>query len=435
MTTNHASSTDVRELQARERRARAIIEGTRIGTWEWNVQTGETVFNERWANICGYQLSELEPISIQTWLGLAHPDDLGESERLLNEHFAGRLPWYDFKCRMKHKDGHWVWVHDRGQVLEWTDAGEPLMMFGTHADITEEKTNLDRLQQQNSALEILNHLALDPSTDDDARIDKALALATEYLQLPLAIVSEITSRVYSVRYFLAPPDAGLHKDQSFALDDTYCSLLLNKRDSLAISHMARSRFRDHRCYDLFGLESYLAAPVYVGDKLYGTLNFSSPTPREEPFSDIDETFVTLLARWVGAVLERKLSVQMLTKLVDQTPGVLYQYRLWPDGSAAFPFSSPHIRDIYGLESHEIREDASAVFDQIHPDDLSQVAQSIDESANKLSLWQDQYRVRSSTSDTGWRWVEGRASPERMPDDSVIWHGYIADIDEQNLASR
>ncbi|WP_372449318.1 PAS domain-containing sensor histidine kinase [Arsukibacterium indicum] len=118
---------------------RSVLEGTRIGTWQWNVQTGETVFNERWAEIVGYTLDELAPVDINTWLGLAHPDDLPESGRLLELHFAGQLPFYDCKCRMKHKDGHWVWVHDRGRVISWTKDDKPLMMYGTHADITEQK--------------------------------------------------------------------------------------------------------------------------------------------------------------------------------------------------------------------------------------------------------------------------------------------------------
>ena len=47
-----------------------IIWGTNIGTWEWNVQTGETKFNDRWAEIIGYKLVDLEPISIETWLNM-----------------------------------------------------------------------------------------------------------------------------------------------------------------------------------------------------------------------------------------------------------------------------------------------------------------------------------------------------------------------------
>lgn len=136
------------KLAEREMRYRSVLEGTRIGTWEWNVQTGAAVFNERWAQMLGYSLAELAPISIDTWQALAHPDDLAQSGVLLASHFKGELAFYDYQCRMKHKDGHWVWVHDRGRVVTWTANAEPLMMYGTHADITEQKLNEQRVQQQ-----------------------------------------------------------------------------------------------------------------------------------------------------------------------------------------------------------------------------------------------------------------------------------------------
>jgi len=120
-------------------RFESIIEGTHVGTWEWNIQTGETVFNELWAQIVGYTLDELAPVSIKTWEKLSHPVDSVYSNELLRKHFEGELPYYDFDCRMKHKDGHWVWVHDRGRVVTRTDEGKPLMMFGTHSDISKRK--------------------------------------------------------------------------------------------------------------------------------------------------------------------------------------------------------------------------------------------------------------------------------------------------------
>jgi PAS domain S-box-containing protein len=110
------------------------------------VQTGETVFNERWANIVGYTLDELEPISIDTWMNLAHPDDLEESSRRLNECFEKKAEFYEFEARMKHKDGHWVWVYDRGKVFSWTDDGKPLKMYGTHQDITQRKNYEEQLR-------------------------------------------------------------------------------------------------------------------------------------------------------------------------------------------------------------------------------------------------------------------------------------------------
>ena len=422
-----AASEVYTDLKRSERRARAVIDGTKVGTWEWNVQTGETVFNKRWAEICGYRLEELEPVSIQTWRNLAHPEDLAESERLLTALFDGAMDEYDHRCRMRHKDGHWVWVHDRGQVFEWTSDGQPLRMYGTHADISAEMANLEKMQQQNTALSILNDLALDPETDDDTRIRKALKLGADYLDLPLAIVSEITGTVYTVRWFDAPEDAGLSTGQSFSLGDTYCSITVDCDESLSIEHMARSPYRSHRCYNQFGLESYVAAPIYLQNKLFGTLNFSSPTPRFQGFSDTEVTFVTLLARWIAGVIERQMSVQMLTKLVKQTPGMLYQYRLWPDGSSAIPFASPGIRDIFGVSSEDVAEDATPCFGQVHPDDFQSVRESIANSGRNLSVWQQQYRVKS---DGDWRWIEGRATPELLADKSTMWHGYITDIDDK-----
>jgi two-component system cell cycle sensor histidine kinase/response regulator CckA len=129
------------EAALREQRWRleGIIDGARVGTWEWNVQTGEAVFNARWAEIVGHTLEEVQPVSIETWTRLAHPEDLAMVDGLLRRHFAGEVPYYDCECRMRHKDGTWIWVHDRGRVVQWTSDGRPLMMFGTHTDITDRK--------------------------------------------------------------------------------------------------------------------------------------------------------------------------------------------------------------------------------------------------------------------------------------------------------
>ena len=124
-----------------------IVEGTHVGTWEWNVQTGQTVYNGMWARMIGYTLEELAPVSIKTWETLVHPDDLVMSAVLIERHFSGELPYYDYECRMKHKDGHWVWVHDRGCVATHTSDGKPLMMFGTHSDITARRQTEEALRQ------------------------------------------------------------------------------------------------------------------------------------------------------------------------------------------------------------------------------------------------------------------------------------------------
>jgi PAS domain S-box-containing protein len=133
-------------LANEKQRLSSIIKGTNVGTWEWNVQTGETVFNSIWAEILGYTLDELSPVSIDTWRRLIHPDDLIKSKDILEKHFKGELGYYECEARMKHKNGNWVWILDRGIVHKWNNIGKPLLMSGTHQDITKRKLLEENLE-------------------------------------------------------------------------------------------------------------------------------------------------------------------------------------------------------------------------------------------------------------------------------------------------
>lgn len=148
-----------RALDEERERLAAIIDGTGAGTWEWNVQTGETRFNPRWAQIVGTTLDELSPTTIRTWVDLAHPEDMARSSALLQAHFAGDTPAYECEARMRHRDGHWVWVLDRGKVLTRTADGQPEWMFGTHLDITARKLHEDRLRKSEELLNRTGALA------------------------------------------------------------------------------------------------------------------------------------------------------------------------------------------------------------------------------------------------------------------------------------
>jgi len=139
-------------LDENRRQLEMVISATAVGIWDWQIQTGEVVFNERWANIVGYTLQELKPTNIDTWLSLAHPDDLKHSEQLLKQHWYGETKYYVCEARMKHKLGHWIWVYDTGQVVEWQDDGQPKRMIGSHLDITEHKNYETVLKKQEDIL-------------------------------------------------------------------------------------------------------------------------------------------------------------------------------------------------------------------------------------------------------------------------------------------
>ena len=146
-------------LHDEKERLANVLDGTNAGTWELNIETGETVYNERWASIAGFTLQELEPINLNTWRNLVHPDDLKKSDEKLHACFENIENFYDCECRLKHKDGHYVWVLDRGKVISRTEDGKPLLISGTQTDISAIKNAEQAVKEKQALLEtILNSI-------------------------------------------------------------------------------------------------------------------------------------------------------------------------------------------------------------------------------------------------------------------------------------
>lgn len=142
-------------LATHRQRLTYILEGTNAGTWDWNIPSGECVFNDRWAEIMGYSLKELEPIDINTWINNVHPDDLPKANEMLNKVFNKELDYFDVVFRQPHKDGNWVWVNARGKVVDWSEEGKPLRISGTHLDITKQMQAQEELRKHRDHLEQL----------------------------------------------------------------------------------------------------------------------------------------------------------------------------------------------------------------------------------------------------------------------------------------
>ena len=131
----------------KQKKFKLFVESSAAGTWEWHVQTGECTYNEQWAKMLGYTLAELAPISVETCHQLTHPEDAERAGEALERHFLGETVTYEFESRMRHKDGHWVWMYDRGRVLSWLPDGKPEWMFGSNIDISDRKQQEDALRK------------------------------------------------------------------------------------------------------------------------------------------------------------------------------------------------------------------------------------------------------------------------------------------------
>jgi PAS domain S-box-containing protein len=125
-------------LRDSEERKELALRGADLATWDWNLQTGECLHDKRWAEMFGYTLDELEQ-HIRTWENMVHPDDMPLVIEALNAHVEGKTPFYETEHRCRHKSGEWIWVLDKGKVIEWDSNGKALRATGTLQDITKRK--------------------------------------------------------------------------------------------------------------------------------------------------------------------------------------------------------------------------------------------------------------------------------------------------------
>ncbi len=131
--------------------------------------------------------------------------------------------------------------------------------------------------------------------------------------------------------------------------------------------------------------------------------------------------------------ERMRILERVKQVAQHLPGFIYQYHLRNDNTSLFPYASDGIVNIYGITPEEAMRSAQSAFNVLHPDDLNRVSESINKSAKNMTKWQDSYRVILPSGKT--IWVEGNATPSKLEDNSVLWHGYIQDITERKRAEK
>lgn len=152
-----------KEAEEAENKSRLKLEnvliGAKVGTLEWNVQTGEMNFNDVLAHNLGYTVAGLKMLAkkkgADLWKEFTHPDDIPLAGEAIMRHFTGELPYHSVEVRMKHKKGHWIWVRQEGKLMSRTPEGMPLLMFGTHTDISTRKEMEENLRQNEEKYRIL----------------------------------------------------------------------------------------------------------------------------------------------------------------------------------------------------------------------------------------------------------------------------------------
>jgi len=131
---------------------------SRDGLWDWDIKHNTYYFSPRWKETIGYKDDELKN-NLETWQALVHPDDIQQANQEILRNLEGKTDTYEHKHRLRHKDGHWIWVLVRGKTL-FDDIGNPVRMIGTHTDLTTEMNLSNKLSELNHKLETTIEIAI-----------------------------------------------------------------------------------------------------------------------------------------------------------------------------------------------------------------------------------------------------------------------------------
>jgi len=122
-----------------EKRLEMVLDGSELGFWDWNIESGEVVRNDRWAQILGYSTIKEFENDVDTWTNSIHPDDRDAAWNSINAHKDGLSKSHKLEYRMLTKDGGIKWILDHAKIVQRDANGRPLRMSGTHSDISDRK--------------------------------------------------------------------------------------------------------------------------------------------------------------------------------------------------------------------------------------------------------------------------------------------------------
>lgn len=307
---------DITERKEREDRLRKIElfykeaqAAAKIGSWEVDLINNTIFWSEE-----TYRIHEADPSfvpDLESGINFYDEESKPQVQKFVENAMATGEGW-EFVLGINTVKGNHKWVRSIGRV-DFDENKTPLRISGVFQDVTEAKEKEISLNDFLSGLKTLNKIASNANLSMDKQLEEALANASEYLGLPLAIISHIKGGKYTIKYaYSSHPDIPLEAGAEFELGKTYCAITLEHDDVLTIKHMGGSEYKGHPCYEAFALESYVGAPLYVKGKLYGTINFSSPQKRTAVKSNEIE-FIKLLSRWASSVMESSMDQKTILK--------------------------------------------------------------------------------------------------------------------------
>jgi PAS domain S-box-containing protein len=316
---------DITELEEQKERYTQAIEGSYLGLWDWNLVNNTLFISPYWKEMIGYKDDELES-SFDSWIKNVHPNDLEKALADIETNNRGETSFYHNIHRLKHKDGHWVWIEDRGKTF-FNEEGEPIRMVGTHIDISKQKENEEINIYYRKRADILLELPnLIEKTNEKEFMQSAQELAENLTQSNISFIHFINDDQNTI-------ELGTWSNKTLnhyckAVHDTHYPVndagiwadALREKKAFLYNHYESVPNKKGLPEGHAHLERFISLPVIENGKvtmLFGVGNKSSD------YTKFDLESLQLLANETYTLIQRRRN---LTKLKEQQEMLVIQSR-------------------------------------------------------------------------------------------------------------
>jgi PAS domain S-box-containing protein len=391
LTTRLAQSTS---LNLESKRAEYILDGAGLGSWDWWLDSNQVHFDSRWCEMLGLHPKEA-PQELSTWDTRVHPDDKAKAYEDIQAYLQGKTEVYENIHRMKHAQGHWVWILDRGRISEYDASGKALRFTGTHFNITEAKEN-ELLSNLTQRIAGIGGWELDVKSGKTRWTYQTCLIHALDPRIP-------TDTIMGIEFF-AP-----HERERIA----QCV-----KESLQ-GHPYRENFE---FIDAEGRHKWVEAigePVRDANgnvyKIIGTLR------------DVSQDVKRVLELEQAQESIRRANERMVSVL-DHAPIVSYERT--PGQGSDTSFMSPYILEVCGFPAEDFIQGRRSFSTIIHAEDLERVAQEIQRAVNGNQIYDLKYRIVPANGRT--RIVQDKG---RLSQKSGNLVGVLSDVTDQEGLSR
>ncbi|MBN2569365.1 MAG: PAS domain S-box protein [Deltaproteobacteria bacterium] len=340
--------------------------------------------NPAMAKMFGYEspqklIESIEDIDRQLY---AEPGDREKIMRLLEE----KDEVLDFECPFRRRDGSLFWASTTVRAIR-DDRGNIIGIRGISRDISDRRLLEQSLRERETTLQAFFNAAHESMVQIDTKGTIILSNTTGAERLGRNVQELLGTCLYD--HF--PPEVAKFRKKQY-------EKVVVTGNPVHFQDTRLGRTFEQHCYPIFDKANTVSGVAIFADEI---------TKRKHAEK---------------VLMEREL---LFRKLSSQVPGMIYQFIRKPDGTYSLPFTTDAIRDIFGCSPEEVRDDFSVIASSVMREDLDMFVNSIESSAERMTNWRCEYRVKLPGKPV--KWLLGQSKPEKQADGSIIWHGYNTDI--------